>query len=109
MLVSGGKVIAIDSVKVDKTTISGDGIWEPLGVNSSAFNKAVHFTGTLYNNKTDPYFSISGNTLSANPNVKFFNLSVNHREACLCYCPGIQYYQDSFVRVETRLSGLQAS
>ena len=91
MLVSGGRVIAIDSVKVDKTTLSGDGIWEPLGVNSSAFNKAVHFTGTLSNNKIDPYFSISGNTLSANPNIKFFNLSVNYTVSTQGACPDFVY------------------
>ena len=90
MLVSGGKVIAIDSIKHDNT-LTGDGVWEPLGVNSSAFNKAVYFSGTLANNKADQYFSINGNTLSANPNVNFFNLSVNYTVSTQGACPDFVY------------------
>ena len=35
MLVSGGKVIAIDSIARDES-LSGNGVWQPLGINSSA-------------------------------------------------------------------------
>ena len=38
MLVSGGKVIAIDSIKknnTNKSTLSGDGVWTDLGVNTN--------------------------------------------------------------------------
>lgn len=36
MLVSGGKVIAIDNIKTNSATLSGDGIWSELGLNTSA-------------------------------------------------------------------------
>lgn len=36
MLISGGKVIAIDEIKTNSTTLSGDGIWTELGLNTSA-------------------------------------------------------------------------
>lgn len=36
MLVSGGKVIAIDNIKTNSATISGDGVWSELGLNTSA-------------------------------------------------------------------------
>lgn len=34
MLVSGGKIIAIDGVNTNSTTLSGDGVFTPLGVNT---------------------------------------------------------------------------
>lgn len=36
MLISGGKVIAIDELKTNSTTLSGDGVWSELGLNTSA-------------------------------------------------------------------------
>lgn len=36
MLISGGKVIAIDEIKTNSATISGDGIWTELGLNTIA-------------------------------------------------------------------------
>ena len=36
MLVSGGKIIAIDEIKTTSATLSGDGIWTELGLNTSA-------------------------------------------------------------------------
>lgn len=73
MLVSGGKIIAIDEVKHDKT-LSGDGVFEPLGVNKDLLNRAVYFSDT----NPSPYFTWNGNTLSANSAVKFFNISYTY-------------------------------
>ena len=73
MLVSGGKIIAIDEVKHDNT-LSGDGVFEPLGVNKDLLNRAVYFSDT----NPSPYFSWNGNTLSANSAVKFFNVSYTY-------------------------------
>lgn len=36
MLVSGGKVLAIDRIKTNSATVSGDGVWTELGLNTSA-------------------------------------------------------------------------
>lgn len=36
MLVSGGKVLAIDRIKTNSATLSGDGVWTELGLNTSA-------------------------------------------------------------------------
>lgn len=36
MLISGGKVIAIDNIKTNSATLSGDGVWTELGLNTSA-------------------------------------------------------------------------
>ena len=75
MLVSGGKIIAIDEVKHDNT-LSGDGVFKPLGVNKDLLNRAVYFSGT----NPSPYFTWDedGNTLSANSAVKFFNVSYTY-------------------------------
>ena len=73
MLVSGGKLIAIDKVNHDKT-LSGDGVFKPLGVNKDLLNRAVYFSDT----NPSPYFTWNGNTLSANSAVKFFNVSYTY-------------------------------
>lgn len=73
MLVSGGKIIAIDQVNHDKT-LSGDGVFKPLGVNKDLLNRAVYFSDT----NPSPYFNWNGNTLSANSAVKFFNVSYTY-------------------------------
>ena len=73
MLVSGGKIIAIDRVNHDKT-LSGDGVFKPLGVNQDLLNRAVYFSDT----NPSPYFTWNGNTLSANSAVKFFNVSYTY-------------------------------
>lgn len=73
MLVSGGKIIAIDRVNHDGT-LSGDGVFKPLGVNKDLLNRAVYFSDT----NPSPYFTWNGNTLSANSAVKFFNVSYTY-------------------------------
>ena len=73
MLVSGGKIIAIDKVNHDNT-LSGDGVFKPLGVNKDLLNRAVYFSDT----NPSPYFTWNGNTLSANSAVKFFNVSYTY-------------------------------
>lgn len=75
MLVSGGKIIAIDKVNHDNT-LSGDGVFKPLGVNKDLLNRAVYFSDT----NPSPYFTWDkdGNTLSANSAVKFFNVSYTY-------------------------------
>ena len=54
MLISGGKVIAIDSVNTSTATLSGDGVWQELGLNTSAVidpinNKISAISGKLDN------------------------------------------------------------
>ena len=73
MIISGGKVLAIDKVKHDDT-LSGDGVFEPLGLNIDLLNRAVYFSDT----NSSPYFTWNGNTLSANSAVKFFNVSYTY-------------------------------
>lgn len=73
MLVSGGKIIAIDRVNHDGT-LSGDGVFKPLGVNKDLLNRAVYFSDT----NPSPYFTWNGNTLSASSAVKFFNVSYTY-------------------------------
>lgn len=73
MLVSGGKIIAIDKVNHDNT-LSGDGVFKPIGVNKDLLNRAVYFSDT----NPSPYFTWNGNTLSANSAVKFFNVSYTY-------------------------------
>ena len=73
MIISGGKVLAIDKVKHDDT-LSGDGVFEPLGLNKDLLNRAVYFSDT----NPSPYFTWNGNTLSANSAVKFFNVSYTY-------------------------------
>lgn len=36
MLISGGKVIALDSINTNSATLSGNGVWTELGLNTSA-------------------------------------------------------------------------
>lgn len=75
MLVSGGKIIAIDRVNHDET-LSGDGVFKPLGVNKDLLNRAVYFSDT----NPSPYFTWNDttNTLSASSAVKFFNVSYTY-------------------------------
>ncbi|MBR4316731.1 MAG: hypothetical protein IKP65_07210 [Alphaproteobacteria bacterium] len=75
MLISGGKILAIDKVNHDNT-LSGDGVFEPLGVNKDLLNRAVYFSDT----NPSPYFTWNDytNTLSANSAVKFFNVSYTY-------------------------------
>lgn len=73
MIISGGKVLAIDKVKHDDT-LSGDGVFEPLGLNKDLLNRAVYFSDT----NPSPYFTWNDNTLSANSAVKFFNVSYTY-------------------------------
>ena len=61
MLVSGGKVIAIDNIKTNSATLSGDGIWSELGLNTSAVIDPI-------NNKISS-LSSDVNTISGNLNV----------------------------------------
>lgn len=78
MLISGGKVLAIDEVKHDET-LTGNGCFDPLGVNTSAFSRAVFFMGNLGNNSYSNYFSLNNNILSASPDVKCFNIAINYQ------------------------------
>lgn len=73
MIVSGGKVISIDKVNHDET-LTGDGAFVPLGVNSDLLSRAIYFSDT----NPSPYFTWNGNTLSANSAVKFFNVSYTY-------------------------------
>lgn len=73
MLISGGKVIAIDKVNHDET-LSGDGVFNKLGVNKDLFSKAVYFSDSI----SSQYFTWNGNTLSANSAVSFFNVSYTY-------------------------------
>ena len=97
MLVSGGKVIAIDSVKknnTNKSTLSGDGVWTDLGVNtdniatteklketSANLHKEITATSSYldqkkqdnlvfkYNKYNDAISSINGSALDAGNKV----------------------------------------
>ena len=97
MLVSGGKVIAIDSIKknnTNKSTLSGDGVWTDLGVNtdniatteklketSANLHKEITATSSYldqkkqdnlvfkYNKYNDAISSINGSALDAGNKV----------------------------------------
>ena len=90
MIISGGKVIAIDKVNHDDT-LTGDGRFEPLGINQNSLDRQIYFSGTLGRDSSNSYFSIKNNTLSANPNVKFFNLCVNYTVSTTGTCPDFIY------------------
>lgn len=90
MIISGGKVIAIDKVKHDDT-LTGDGRFEPLGINKDILTTQVYFSGTLGSNNSNGYFSITNNTLSASPYVKYFNLCVNYDVITTNACPDFIY------------------
>lgn len=67
MLISGGKVIAIDEINHDNT-LSGDGLFNPLGVNIDAIGKPLTYSGSksvadineLDNIKVGTVYTISG-------------------------------------------------
>lgn len=73
MLVSGGQILAIDKVNHD-SSLSGDGVFYPLGVNQDLLSRAVYFSDT----NPSPYFAWNGDTLSVNSAVKFFNVSYTY-------------------------------
>ena len=77
MLVSGGKVIAIDSIKkgnTNKDTLSGDGVWTNLGVNTNviATTKKVDDTKSELNTKINSVSStLSGEIQKKQDQLKF--------------------------------------
>lgn len=73
MLVSGGQILAIDKVNHD-STLSGDGVFYPLGINKDLLNNAVYFSDSY----SSQYFTWNDNTLSANDAIKFFNVSYTY-------------------------------
>ena len=77
MLVSGGKVIAIDSIKkgnTNKDTLSGDGVWTNLGVNTNviATTKKLDDTKSELDNKINSASSaLSGEIQKKQDKLKF--------------------------------------
>jgi len=77
MLVSGGKVIAIDSIKkgnTNKDTLSGDGVWTNLGVNTDviATTKKLNDTKSELESKIDSASSaLSGEIKKKQDELKF--------------------------------------
>lgn len=77
MLVSGGKVIAIDSIKkgnTNKDTLSGDGVWTNLGVNTNviATTKKVDDTKSELDTKINSASSaLSGEIQKKQDKLKF--------------------------------------
>ena len=53
MLISGGKVIAIDSVNTSTATLSGDGVWQELGLNTSAVIDPINNKISAISSKLD--------------------------------------------------------
>ena len=96
MLISGGKVLAIDKVNHDKT-LSGDGVFEPLGVNQDLLNRAVYFSDT----NPSPYFTWNDNTntLSANSAVKFFNVSYTYNVSPSAENPCVDFVYSGTISV----------
>ena len=86
MLVSGGKVIAIDYIKTNSATLSGDGVWTELGLNTSATidpikndisslsSTITNISGDLYNLSGD-VVNISGDLYNLSGDV--YNISSN--------------------------------
>ena len=68
MLISGGKVIAIDEIKTNSATISGDGIWTELGLNTTATIDPITSNITEISSNVDT-ISSDLNTVSANVNT----------------------------------------
>lgn len=77
MLVSGGKVIAIDSIKkgnTNKDTLSGDGVWTDLGVNTDviATTKKLNDTKSELESKINSASSaLSGEIKKKQDELKF--------------------------------------
>ena len=77
MLVSGGKVIAIDSIKkgnTNKDTLSGDGVWTNLGVNTDviATTKKLNDTKSELESKINSASSVlSGEIKKKQDELKF--------------------------------------
>lgn len=77
MLVSGGKIIAIDEIKTTSATLSGDGIWTELGLNTSATidpikNDISSLSSTITNISGDLY-KLSGDVVNISGDL--YNLS----------------------------------
>lgn len=77
MLVSGGKIIAIDEIKTTSATLSGDGIWTELGLNTSATidpikNDVSSLSSTITNISGDLY-KLSGDVVNISGDL--YNLS----------------------------------
>lgn len=71
MLVSGGKIIAIDGVNTTSATLSGDGVFTPLGVNTDNVATKKFVTDNLNTassklTNTDNYLSAAIDYVSAN-------------------------------------------
>lgn len=64
MLVSGGKIIAIDGVNTTSATLSGDGVFTPLGVNTSTI-ATTSFVQTEDNKIKNTLSSVSSTLSSA--------------------------------------------
>ena len=85
MLVSGGKVIAIDSIKknnTNKSTLSGDGVWTDLGVNTDniATTAKVESVKNELNSKIDNTKRTLENEINtASANLKSDLISVSSK------------------------------
>lgn len=66
MLVSGGKVIAIDYIKTNSATLSGDGVWTELGLNTSATIDPINNNISAVSSKVN---TISGNVTTISGKV----------------------------------------
>ena len=73
MLVSGGKIIAIDGVNTTSATLSGDGVFTPLGVNSNTI-ATTSFVQTEDNKIKNTLSSVSS-TLNEKINTVSSDLS----------------------------------
>ncbi len=67
MLISGGKVIAIDEIKTNSATISGNGIWTELGLNTTATIDPITSNISEISSNVDT-ISSDLNTVSSNVN-----------------------------------------
>ena len=74
MLVSGGKIIAIDGVNTTSATLSGDGVFTPLGVNTNTI-ATKDFVQTEDNKIKNTLSSVSS-TLNEKINTVSSDLSV---------------------------------
>lgn len=68
MLISGGKIIAIDEIKTNSSTISGDGIWTELGLNTTATIDPITSNISEISSNVDT-ISSDLNTVSSNINT----------------------------------------
>ena len=84
MLVSGGKVIAIDYIKTNSATLSGDGVWTELGLNTSATidpikNDISSLSSNITNISGDLY-NLSGDVLNISSDIDYLSAEIDTKQ-----------------------------